>query len=111
MEEKQIEVTFDTDVGKVIDVSARDKGIKKEQWVVVQTGGDKWHTEFHIFVDVSTLAYGAVVCTRNVVENNVKVSFVMSKTKVVPLKVISVPRLDLITVPVDRKLRVAKYVL
>ena len=68
------------------------------------TSGDKQQTELHIFVDASTLAYGAVVYTRSVKENIVKVCFVMSKTKVAPLKVISVPRLELMAALIGEKI-------
>ena len=53
-------------------------------------------TEFHIFVDTSGLAYGAV-CYVKIVSNSGKIAtcLVCSKTKVAPLKVVTIPRLEL----------------
>ena len=53
-------------------------------------------TEFHIFVDASGLAYGAV-CYVKTVSNSGKIAtcLVCSKTKVAPLKAVTIPRLEL----------------
>ena len=53
-------------------------------------------TEFHIFVDASGLAYGAV-CYVKIVSNSGKIAtcLVCSKTKVAPLKAVTIPRLEL----------------
>ena len=50
-----------------------------------------------IFVDASGLAYGAV-CYVKVVSNSGKITtcLVRSKTKVVPLKAVTIPRLELL---------------
>ena len=55
-------------------------------------------TEFHIFVDASGLAYGAV-CYVKIVSNSGKIAtyLVCSKTKAAPLKAVTIPRLELMT--------------
>ena len=52
-------------------------------------------TEFHIFVDASGLAYGAV-CYVKIVLNSGKIAtcLVCSKTKVAPLNAVTIPRLE-----------------
>ena len=55
------------------------------------------NTEFHVFVDASANAYGAVCYVRHVIEScAVNVCFVLSKVKVASLKCITIPRLELI---------------
>ncbi|XP_014217245.1 uncharacterized protein LOC106645815, partial [Copidosoma floridanum] len=51
--------------------------------------------EIYGFADASKSAYAAVVCTRVVVENVVHVSLQIAKTRVAPLKVLSIPQLEL----------------
>lgn len=51
----------------------------------------------HVFTDASSEAYGAVAYQRCIYENGqVSSSFVMSKSRVSPLKAISIPRLELL---------------
>ena len=53
-------------------------------------------TQLHGFCDASEAAYSGVVYIRAVDEqDNVHVSLVMAKTKVAPLKRLSIPRLEL----------------
>ncbi|XP_072930335.1 uncharacterized protein [Epargyreus clarus] len=57
---------------------------------------DAAHVEMHIFVDASESACVAAVYWRSIyVDNTVHMSLVMAKGKVAPLKVTSVPRLEL----------------
>lgn len=49
----------------------------------------------HIFVDASEVAYSCVAYFRSETEGLVQVAFVCGKTKVAPLKTISIPRLEL----------------
>ncbi|XP_055844957.1 uncharacterized protein LOC129911250 [Episyrphus balteatus] len=52
--------------------------------------------ELHGFCDASTLAYGAVLYTRcKVAEGKYNITIVAAKTKVAPLKPVSIPRLEL----------------
>ncbi|XP_055923993.1 uncharacterized protein LOC129954238 [Eupeodes corollae] len=56
---------------------------------------DKCHVELHTFVDASMSAYAAVAYLRVVKGEQIECSLVASRTKVSPLKLISVPRLEL----------------
>lgn len=57
---------------------------------------DKLGIELHGFADASTRAYAAVVYLRVLHSlTDIQVSLIAAKTKVVPLKTISVPRLEL----------------
>ena len=52
--------------------------------------------EFHVFVDASSDAYGAVCFVRHVyVDKSVKVCFVLSRGLVAPPKCMTVPKLEL----------------
>lgn len=52
--------------------------------------------QFHGFADASNLAFAAVVYTRIVKENGkIEISLISSKTKVAPLKTITIPKLEL----------------
>ena len=51
--------------------------------------------EIHMFSDASELGFGAVGYLRYQTDSGVRVSFLASKTHVAPLKVISIPRLEL----------------
>ena len=55
----------------------------------------KQEIELHGFCDASTLAYGAVVYVRSVCEHGVKVCLWTAKSCVVPAKVHTLPRLEL----------------
>ena len=52
--------------------------------------------ELHCFGDASELAYGACVYLRVLLEGNYKVSLVCSRTRVAPIKKLSLPRLELL---------------
>ncbi|XP_055605258.1 uncharacterized protein LOC129753465 [Uranotaenia lowii] len=49
----------------------------------------------HIFSDAGENAYGSVAYLRICVENTVKCSLVMARSKVAPIKLLSIPRLEL----------------
>lgn len=52
-------------------------------------------TQLHIFADASELGFGSVAYFRRQFTNTVEVSIVMAKSRVSPLKVITIPRLEL----------------
>ncbi|KAL0871839.1 hypothetical protein ABMA27_004314 [Loxostege sticticalis] len=65
-----------------------------QRWI--HTSQDQKVLELHGFSDASMAAYAAVVYARVVLPNEeVKVSLITSKTKVTPLKQVSLPRLEL----------------
>lgn len=51
--------------------------------------------EMHGFADASERAYAAVLYLRTIVREEVRVSLLLAKTKVAPLKQLSIPRLEL----------------
>ena len=51
--------------------------------------------EIHGFADASKFAYGAVVYLRLIKDHVVSVSLQLAKTRVAPLKILSIPRLEL----------------
>ena len=48
-----------------------------------------------MFCDASEIAYGAVAYLRRVTRGQVNVSFVISKTRLAPIKTMTIPRLEL----------------
>ena len=64
----------------------------------------KEKTELHIFCDASKLAYGAVAYLKVYNKKGSKVSFIMGKSCVVPIKTITIPRLELTAAVVATKL-------
>ena len=61
--------------------------------------------ELHCFSDASEYAYGAAVYCRYVVEGTAVVSLLMAKSRVAPLKLVSIPRLELTAALVSCKLQ------
>ncbi|XP_065074488.1 uncharacterized protein LOC135698436 [Ochlerotatus camptorhynchus] len=77
--------------------------------------------ELHVFTDASIHAYGCAAYFRAVIDGDVRCSLVMSRSKVAPLKLQSVPRLELMaavlgammlqTVRLNHSLTISKFVL
>ncbi|XP_026322793.1 uncharacterized protein LOC113232331 [Hyposmocoma kahamanoa] len=67
--------------------------VELNRWIFIDSKVDR--VELHGFADASTAAYAAVIYIKVVRKDEVKVSILESKTKVAPLKQISVPRLEL----------------
>ncbi|XP_075157800.1 uncharacterized protein LOC142231065 [Haematobia irritans] len=53
------------------------------------------HVELHCFCDASTTAYAAVVYARVMTEGETSVHLLQSKSKITPIKTVSIPRLEL----------------
>ncbi|XP_055918427.1 uncharacterized protein LOC129950519 [Eupeodes corollae] len=60
------------------------------------TSSDSSKVQLHVFVDTSETAYAAVAYFRIATENSTEVVLVCSKTKVAPLRPISIPRMELL---------------
>ena len=60
--------------------------------------------ELQVFCDASEVAYGAAAYLKVTTESDVTVSLVMGKSRVAPLKMISIPRLELTAATVAAKI-------
>ncbi|XP_068151988.1 uncharacterized protein [Drosophila tropicalis] len=67
-----------------------------------------WRVQLHTFVDASINAYAALVYLRAEVDGIVHCSLVASKTRVAPLKPVSIPRMELMAAVLG--LRLAKFI-
>ena len=68
--------------------------IQIQRWYGLNSSTD---AELHIFTDASTLAYGAVAYFRYIEGNDTRCSFIMSKSRLAPVKqkTLTVPKLEL----------------
>ena len=65
---------------------------------------DANNLSLHVFSDASSKAFGAVMYLRETYNQIVRIRFVASKTKVAPVKVVSIPRLELLGACIGVKL-------
>lgn len=76
--------------------------LKIPRWLGMKT---QWYSELHAFCDASEAAYAAVIYVKTItVDRNVTVRLVQSKTKVAPLKKLSIPRLELCAAHLNARL-------
>ncbi|XP_012217595.2 uncharacterized protein [Linepithema humile] len=69
-------------------------GLQLERWI--QRGADTTHCEIHGFADASNAAYAAAVYIRLIsLSGYVTVRLLVAKSKVAPVKTLSIPRLEL----------------
>ncbi|XP_029155164.1 uncharacterized protein LOC114928246 [Nylanderia fulva] len=69
-------------------------GLQLNRWI--QRGSDTVHCELHGFSDASNAAYAAAVYMRIIsLSGEINVNLLMSKSKVAPVKTLSIPRLEL----------------
>ncbi|GFW81638.1 integrase catalytic domain-containing protein [Trichonephila clavipes] len=61
-------------------------------------------SELHVFVDASKGSYAGCVFARSIVDSRVSVILVRAKSRVVPLKLLSIPRLELMACCVGARL-------
>ena len=67
--------------------------------------GDVREVEFHLFCDASEATYGAVIySTITTHQEQTEVQLIMSKTRVAPVKAVSLPRLELCAAQLGTKL-------
>lgn len=72
------------------------------RWLGMKMG---WKSELHCFCDASENAYAAVVHVKSISDNgDIIIRLVQSKTKVAPLKNLTIPRLELCGVHLGSKL-------
>lgn len=65
----------------------------------------QWYSELHAFSDASEAAYATVIYVKTIAaDGNVNVRLVQSKTKVAPLKKLSIPRLELCAAHLNARL-------
>lgn len=77
------------------------------RWIGMQPGA---HLQLHCFADASETAYGGVVYARcELPDGSVRISLMTAKTKVAPLKQVTLPRLELCAAALVTKL--LKYVI
>ena len=58
--------------------------------------GNEFSTELHLFADASELAYGAACYVRlKYQDGTVKITFLLGKSRLAPIKVVTIPRLEL----------------
>ena len=73
----------------------------------VPVGANVINRQVHIFNDASEKAYATVAYLRNEhADGSVTISFITSKTKVAPLKVITLPRLELMSAVIGARLSI-----
>ncbi|GFW44422.1 integrase catalytic domain-containing protein [Trichonephila clavipes] len=104
----KLRVVFDASLlqnykGYVIKFSARKDWLKFQKafnainyltvprWVILTADNTM---ELHGFADASSLAYAAAIYCRQKHNGKIKVQLLVSKTKVVPVKQVSIPRLE-----------------
>ena len=66
-------------------------------------------TQLHVFADASELGYGSVAYLRREYEDGIETSFVFAKSRVAPLKFVTIPRMELCAAVMA--VRVALFVL
>ncbi|XP_018394146.1 PREDICTED: uncharacterized protein LOC108772967 [Cyphomyrmex costatus] len=76
--------------------------LRVPRWMHVDSPGVK--VEIHGFSDASERAYGAAIYLRTLSGEDITTSLVMAKTKVAPLKRVSLPRLELCAASILAKL-------
>lgn len=69
------------------------KHLRIPRWV--RTSSEHLGLELHGFADASHRAYAAVVYLHVLLEDEVKISLIIAKSKVAPVRTVSVPRLEL----------------
>ncbi|GFX04372.1 integrase catalytic domain-containing protein [Trichonephila clavipes] len=61
-------------------------------------------TELHVFVDASKGSYAGCIFARSIIDSRVSVILVRAKSRVAPLKLVSIPRLELMACCVGARL-------
>ena len=69
-------------------------------------GGEDNYCELHVFSDASEKAYGSVIYVRERTTEGIRVTLAMAKSKIAPIKIISVPRLELMAAWIGVKISI-----
>ena len=76
-----------------------------ERCIKPENFGDVTHTELHHFSDASEVGYGAVTYLKSVNnEGNIHCSFILGKSRLTPIKPVTIPKLELTAATVAMKL-------
>ncbi|XP_065368797.1 uncharacterized protein LOC135961232 [Calliphora vicina] len=71
---------------------ARFTDLRIPRWIHYRTGSQ---VELHCFCDASTVAYAAAVYARVITSKGIFVNLLQAKSKISPIKTVSIPRLEL----------------
>ncbi|XP_021966492.1 uncharacterized protein LOC110861672 [Folsomia candida] len=81
-----------------------DVEIRRQAGSIIVDAAPRSRQELHVFCDASTHAYAAVVFLREVNERGITVSILQSKTRLAPIKTVTIPRLELLACTVGARL-------
>ena len=103
-------IDWDTDLPKELKTkffewyqSLKDLNQLKIERCCLLKGNNISHS-IHVFVDGSKLAYAACIFVRSESDSKVKVSLLLAKTRITPIKDISIPRIELLAALLGAKL-------
>ncbi|XP_055542958.1 uncharacterized protein LOC129728540 [Wyeomyia smithii] len=77
------------------DLLARVHEVRVPRCFFPGTKGTSCNSQIHVFVDASENAYACVAYLRSDTNGDIRCTFIEAKTKVAPLKPVSIPRLEL----------------
>jgi hypothetical protein len=76
--------------------------VKIPRWVLDNQESGQW--SIHTFCDASAVAYSAAVYLRKETDNGVSVQLIQAKTRVAPVKNMTIPRLELLAALIGTRL-------
>ena len=97
----RLELKLEIEIRKWMEEAVKISEVRIPRCLQGRRGSD---TTFHVFSDASAVAFGAVVYIREVRKGVVETNFIAAKSKVAPIKTVSIPRLELLGACVGVKL-------